>query len=481
MNSLVLKFLKSKGYDNVNQDYYNYVDLWEQYWQNDVDYMTYVDDYENSHRLYTLGMAKRVCEDWASIISSERDEIKTDNDINQEYVDKTIKELKLKTNLPKCVEISSWSGTCGAIIRLFNIKVVNGKVEKTDKTRKELIKVSAKNIIPLTIENDTIKEVAFVSDSYIKGKKAIYIELHQLIDTGYKISNIYLDTKTGKEITKDGILNEFETGSFIPLFSLLMPPKTNSIDKNNGLGMSVYADALSQIEASDITYNNFVMDFYLGGKKVFYNKKIVGTRTIKSKDENGNEITKDIPIYPDDITKQQWKVVGDGMDSINDSPLYHEYNPQLRVSEDKDGIQFALDTLSFKTGFGTKYYQFNGSTVVTATQYMGDRQDLVQNAKKYRDNLNEFVINIIRASLYIGRVLFKENVTEDCNIEIANVDGFLTDTETLKNEYRQEIAMGIRKRWEYRVKFLGEDEETAKKLLSDNLDNIDVGNNEDEE
>ena len=376
--------------------------------------------------------------------------------------------------MPECVELSSWSGTCGAIIRLKNIIVKNGVLQKSDKTRQELIKVSAKNIIPLTIENGDIKEVAFVSDSMIDNKKAIYIELHELEEDGYKISNIYLNAETGKEITKDGVLEEFKTGSFIPLFSILTPPKVNSIENNNGLGMSVYADALPQIEASDITYNNFVMDYYLGGKKVFYNKKIVGTRTIKTKKEDGTYETKEVPVYPDDVTKQQWKVIGDGMENINDKPLYQEYNPTLRISEDKDGVQFALDTLSFKAGFGTKYYQFNGSTVVTATQYMGDRQDLVQNAKKFRDCLNEFTSNIVKASLLIGRIILGEKVSEDCNVEIANVDGFLTDTETLKNEYRQEIAMGIRQRWEYRAKFLGEDEERAKAMLKSDLNEVDL-------
>ena len=272
MNSIVIKYLQEKGYPNVSSDYYNYVDLWEKYWKNDVDYMTYQDDYKNTHRLYTLGMAKRVCEDWASIISSEQDEVVADKDQNKEYVKKIVKELKLKTALPECVEIASWSGTCGAIIRLFNIQVVNGVLQKTEKTRQELVKVNAKNIIPLTIENGDIKEVAFVSKSSIKGKKVTYIELHQLTNEGYKISNIYLDEK-GKEVMKDGVLGEYETKSFVPLFSILTPPKTNSIDNNNGLGMSIYADALPQIEATDITYNNFVMDFYLGGKKVFYNKK----------------------------------------------------------------------------------------------------------------------------------------------------------------------------------------------------------------
>ena len=473
MNNNVLKYLQEKGYSNVSKDYYNYVNLWEQYWKNNADYITYIDDYKNSHRLYTLGIAKRVCEDWASVISSEQDEIVTDKDQNKEYVKRIVKELKLKQALPDCTEIASWSGTCGAIIRLFNIKVVNGVLEKTDKTRQELVKVSAKNIIPLTIENGDIKEVAFVSDSHIKGKKVDYIELHQLTNEGYKISNIYLD-ENGKEVSKEGVLGEYETKSFIPMFSILEPPKQNSIENNNGLGMSVFADALPQIEATDIAYNNFVMDFYLGGKKVFYNKKIVGTKQVKTKKADGTYDFKEVPEYPDDVTKQQWKVVGDGMENINDNPLFHEYNPLLRVSENKDGIQFALDILSFKCGFGTKYYQFNGSTVVTATQYMGDRQDLVQNAKKFRDNLNAFTSGIIKASLLIGRMLLGENVTEDCNVEIANVDGFLTDTESLKNEYRQEIAMGIRQRWEYRVKFMGETPEVAKAMLNDEISDVNL-------
>ena len=38
----------------------------------------------------------------------------------------------------------------------------------------------------------------------------------------------------------------------------------------------------------------------------------------------------------------------------------------------------------------------------------------------------------------------------------------MVDTETAKAEFRQDIAQGIRQAWEYRAKFLGEDEETAK-------------------
>ena len=104
---------------------------------------------------------------------------------------------------------------------------------------------------------------------------------------------------------------------------------------------------------------------------------------------------------------------------------------------------------------------------VTATQYVGDRQDLIINANKHRKNVDEFVSGICKAILLLGRILFKEPVTEDCVVNITDKDGFMVDTETAKQEFRQDIAQGIRKPWEYRVKFLGEDKETAKAMVSD--------------
>ena len=38
-----------------------------------------------------------------------------------------------------------------------------------------------------------------------------------------------------------------------------------------------------------------------------------------------------------------------------------------------------------------------------------------------------------------------------------------------------EIAAGLRQPWEYRVKFFGEDEETAKNMVSDEKGNNEIG------
>ena len=489
MNNVVLKYLKEQGYDNVSTKYYEFIEAWENWWRNEVDFHKYHDQTGKERKMYTLGMAKRVSEDWSSILFTERDEITTEastdeqSKANNEYLSKQLKDLRVYKDLPTAIEKAMATGTAGAIVRIKHAKVdKQGKLFADNRTKLDIIYVSASQIIPLKVEHGEIIDVAIVSESNKGDKKEYYVEIHKLEynkkleqDT-YIITNTYLD-ESGNEINKEGIAKNYTINSSVPLFSILKPAIANPIDEDynviNGLGFSVYGTALNQLQACDITYNNFVMDFYLGGKKVFYNKKIVNTKTVQRKDEKGNTIEEQVELYPDDITRQQWKTYGDEMTNLKDEPAITEYNPALRVEEDKEGIQFALNMLSFKCGLGTKYYEFNGSSVVTATQYVGDRQDLIVNANKHRKNVDEFVSGICKAILLLGRILFKESVSEDCIVTITDKDGFMVDTETAKQEFRQDIAQGIRQPWEYRVKFLGEDEATAKAMVAEEeIENI---------
>lgn len=490
MNDIILKYLSKKGYRTVSTDYYTFIEMWESWWKNNVDFHKYHDSTGKERKMFSLGMAKRVSEDWASILFTERDEIVTQantsqqTQVNNDYLNNQLKKLKVYKDLPTAIEKAMAMGTAGATMRVKNAKVdKNGKVSATNRTKLDIIYLDATQIVPLKVEHGKIIDVAFVSESIEDGKKIYYVELHQLqYDEElkkdiYVISNNYINEQ-GEEVAKKDIVKQYTFKSDIPLFSILKPAVANPLDTEyhnvNGLGFSIYGTAIDQLMVCDITYNNFAMDFYLGGKKVFYNKKITRTKTRQIKDTDGNIKEEEYEIYPDDVMKQQWTTYGDDeIRNIKDNPVVTEYNPDLRVAEDKEGIQFALNMLSFKSGLGTKYYEFNGTSVVTATQYVGDRQDLVSNANKHRKRVDEFVSGIGKAILLLGRILFKENVTEDCLVTITDKDGFMVDTETAKNEFRKDIAQGIRKPWEYRVKFLGEDEKTAKaRIADDNIDDI---------
>ena len=465
MNQFVINYLNQKfGYEIVKDtEMYDKIDLWKSYYKDDEELHKYTDSFGKTRYQYSLGMAKRISEDWASIGFTEKDEISVNKNNNKKFIKDFIEKVKLNNEIPTAIETATWSGTCGMIIRLKNIAVVNKKIVATDKTSYDLIKVNARNILPLRIEHGNIIDVAFVSGIKKDNKKIIYIELHRLTDNGYVINNIYLDAKSGKEVKYNDVIPEMETESDTPLFSILRTPIINTIDDNLGLGMSMYGNAIDQLKDCDVKYNNSVMDFVLGGKKIIYNRKLIKYGTRKVKNNDGTYSTEEYPIYPDDISKQQFMEIGD---ALSKDELIHEYNPDLRTNQNKDGLQFALDLLSFKTGLGTKYYEFSGGSVVTATQYAGDRQDLMKNAKKYRDNINEFVGGILKASLLLARLVLKKNVTEDCIITVTNRDGLLVSDEEIKEQYRQEYNMGLISKITYLMKINNWTEDEAKEELA---------------
>lgn len=473
INNAVISYLKKEGYKVINTTMYDKIKIWNEYCNNDLEWHTYYDQTGKKREMHTLGMAKRIAEDWASIIFSERDSIKSSNENNQKYLDEKFKELHFYEDLPEDIEKTSALGTCAAIFRVKNAKVINNVVVADKNTKLDLIRVTADQIISLRIEHGNIIDVAFASEDKIGDKKVYYIEIHQLkYDEKaekeiYWIKNVYIDAQNGEEIQRDDIAKEYTLNTDLPIFSILKTPLVNPTRNNNGLGLAMYANALKQIDACDITYHNFVMDFWLGGKKVFYNKKIIKMESKTITKEDGTQETIEYPIYPDDITRQQWATYGDEMEQIDDEPAVKEYNPELRVEEDKSGVQFALDLTSFKSGLGNKRYQFNGTTVVTATQYNGDNQDLVRNANKFRKKLDNYIQNICRGLLLFGRILFNENVTEEDEIKLEDVDGFLVDTESKYNEMRQEVSMGFRSKKSYLMNRYKLTEEEARKMLQE--------------
>ena len=467
MNEHVIKYLEEQGYENIPTNYYKQIENWENYWKNNTDYLTYKDFYGKERKMYTLGMAKTICEDWGSILWSEEDDITCPKENINELVYNISTSYDLKNRIPESVETCCWSGTCAAIIRLNNVVIDENQVVKANnKTKKELVIVNGKNIIPLKIEHNKIVDVAFVSKTSLNSKDCIYLEIHKLLDEEYEIRNVYLDEQNGKEIKNEDVIEILHTGTTNPWFSILTPPKINPIKQNLGLGFSVYGNALDQIKACDIAYNNFVMDLYLGGKKIIYNKKLIKYKSVSYKNSNGETEIKEVPVYPDDISKQQFMEVGDGTGNANDKELIHEYNPALRVDDNEKAVQLSLNVLSRKTMLGSKYYSFENGTVVTATQFVGDRQDFVKNAKKFRNKLNQYIVNIIKTSLAIEQTIFgNKEIKGDEEILVGSTDGFMVDQETERQQAREDLAIGVISKVEYRMKVFHETKEEAEQAL----------------
>lgn len=471
MVGAVEKFLSEKGYTNIDYNYYNYINKWIDEWRGKADWLDVKTTDGKNYPMYSLGMAKRSCEDLSSVITSEPFNItaKKHNEILQDDIAKT----RILENLPENIEKIGYSGTIGTISRILGAEIVgndeNATLRKTEDTKIKTITVDASQIIPLTIENGVIINCAFVSEEKRKVNNKLvnvfYIELHELQKKGYQITNVYL-LENGKELEVEGVLKTYNTLSQVPLFSLCKLPKVNNIKGNNGLGIALYGNAQDQLRMLDLTYNNFGMDFKLGQKVMVINKKLIRYETREYKDENGEIKTRQVPIYPSDLHKQQFVEIDNGiLGNGEDKPYIYEYNPDLRVGDNKTGVQFALDNFAFKIDYGTHYYSFESGNITTATEATYSRTDFVNNAAKNRKAVENYLIGVCKSMLLCEKLL-GANIDEYDEIEIADADGFLVDDETEREKLRADASAGFISKLTYLMKAYNLTEEDARKEIA---------------
>lgn len=469
--SLCIGYLNKKFNIDISTTYYDTVKTWRAWWEGYVESVhSYrelgVDNVARRREIYRLGMAKRVSEDWASLLLNERTTLTAEDktshtwlfgDDSEQGGGGVLGAANFWAEGNELLEKAFAYGTGAFIARADGARVnANGAVIPDKECKASIDYVDALSIIPLSVEKSRITEVAFASSFTKRGKDFIYLETHTKDERGnYVIENEYFLIDGGrlkKAELPEGTASVINTGSNIPWFALIYPNITCNIRENNGLGVSVYANAIDCLKAVDIAFNNFVKDFKLGGKKVFYNKHMLATNN------EGKTIT------PDDVVQQLFQQIGDGID-FDAKQMVQEFNPSLRVNENKDGMQTLLDYLSFMCGFGTKHYKFEQGGVKTATEYSGERQELVQHANRHVIVLESALKALCKALLYIGQTFCGENVDPETVISVNFEDGFIIDNNTARENDRQDIRDGVLNPWEYRVKWYGETEEEAKATI----------------
>lgn len=466
--SLAVGYLNKKLKTNIDTEYYSNIKTWRAWWEG---YVEEVHSYKElgimkaprKRKLYRLQMAKRVCEDWAALLLNEKTEIAVEHKGSSLFLQgKEGTSGALGDNNFWCegnelIEKAFALGTGAFVARAEGAKLNNaGKVIADANCKVGIEYVDALNIIPLSVKKSKIIECAFVSEYTDKGKECCYLETHTIGENGNYIienENFIIDGMGLKQKPiPEGIAQRIDTGAKYPWFAIIYPNIANNVRHNNGLGLSVYANALDSLYGVDLAFNNFLRDFKLGGKKVFYNKSMLMTN------DKGETIT------PDDVTQQLFQQIGDDI-NFDAKSMVQEFNPSLRVGENKDGVQAQLDYLSFKCGMGTHRYQFENGGVKTATEYTGERQELVQHANRHMIPIQAAIVTLCRAILYIGKVFCNADCDPETQIIVNFEDGFIIDDETRRERDRQDVREGLLNKWEYRKKWYGETEEEAKAAI----------------
>lgn len=452
--------LQRKGFDTVPDEFYDHIKEWKEWYQGDVqsfhNYRVYTGTrFVKCHR-YSLGMAKKVCEDWANLELNEKCKITLEDKAAQEFFDDVCEKNKFRVKANELQETGAALGTYAFVPRVNGVKVTPTGSIIGEATSISVDYINAENIFPISWENSIIKECAFGSKKTVDSEEYYYLQIHRLNEQGkYDIENyIYSWKEDAIQEVDLADVSGFEnipavihTGSDQRQFVIGRQNIVNNVDMDCPMGISVFANAIDQLKGVDIAYDSYVNEYVLGKKRI-----MVKLEALQDIDGDPAFDSNDVVFYelPED--------------SQNDA-LIREINMNIRAADHNTGVQDMLNALSAKCGFGENHYRFNQGSIATATQVVSENSTLFRTLKKHEIILEDVLIEFTRIILRIGNTYMNKSFDENVKISVDFDDSIIEDKQAEFMRDTQMLSMGILNPYEFRMKYMNEDEATAKAAL----------------
>ncbi|MBO5221655.1 MAG: hypothetical protein J6C26_05020 [Clostridia bacterium] len=458
---IIFSYLKRRfGYDNIDRAFYRTIAEWERWYSgNGTDFhRTRVNNglTVTEHTLSKMNMAKKVAEDWANLLMNERTRLDTEDEAAGIFLrgrngnGGVLGSNDFWTRANRLTEQAFALGTGAIVLRLEGARVDGtGTLLPSPEGKIRMDFVTAPNIIPLSWSGERVTEAAFAGNITLLGESMTYLQIHRKEAEGYVIDSVCFSDRTGKQIPlPEGICPCIRTKSSLPWFVIIKPNIVNNLT-DLPMGISVYAHSIDILKGLDLCYDSFDMEFFLGKKMVFLRKDLM------MQDSQGQ-------LYaPQDCNRQLFMYIGDK--NVDGDLLPREFNPSLRVSDHAEAIQQHLNYLSCKCGFGDRHYRFNqNDTPATATEIISGNATLYRSVRKHELLLEQPLILLAKAILRIGETVLNLPLNSDAKLAVHFDDSIIEDRTAEQQRDMDLVDLGLMLNWEFRMKYYGETEETAK-------------------
>lgn len=342
--------------------------------------------------LSRMNFAKRCCSDDANLC--EIISVAPEKEAAQEFINSLLEKNRFDVRYREQLEKTSATGTVGAYIYLQDAEYIKGSAD-TVTVRGGDIRINycdADCIIPLTVENKLVTECAFSVTNIAKGKERTTLVIFTRNKVGvnffYKADTIVFD-ESGKKIEAES--SSLQLGEVKP-FSVMMNAEVNNIENMEGYGLPKIYNSIPLFKAVDLCYNILYGDLDKGQKLVFLNELLACIQ----KDEDGRP-------YLTPQQKELFILLGDSSGKFPDEKtLVQEYNPEIRVDQITKAFELVLSLLSMQFGYGSKKYTFENGQIKTATEYIGTKQDAMQELNKQRKQATDYIEDIIHAAMWFS-------------------------------------------------------------------------------
>ena len=459
-NAVIIK-LNELGYTTIPDSFYSKVYEWKSWYQGDVkgfhNYTVQNGERQVKCRRYSLGMGKKLCEDWANLLMNEKVQITLEGQKEQDFIDLVLTENNFTVKANEMQELKSALGTVAYVPRVIGQEISeSGDIVPGNASGIVLDYVTIENIYPLSWQNGYISECAFSSEVTRGGKDYLYLQIHRRGDNGNYVIENRIYRYDNEQLADEQLVNVkgFEnippvvhTGSDKRQFVIDRPNIANNINYLLPTGIAIYANAIDVLQGVDIAYDSYVNEFKLGKKRIMVKPSAA-------------QYLDGTPAFdPDDVVFYVMP------EDTEDGAVVTPIDMTLRTAEHNTGIQDQLNILSSKCGFGETYYRFDGGSVATATQVISENSTMFRTIKKMEIVLEQALVELCRILLRLGNTAMNAGLNEDVEISIDFDDSIIEDKQSEFSRDMQMLSAGIMNDWEFRAKYMNEDEATAKAAL----------------
>lgn len=459
-NAVIIK-LNELGYTTIPDSFYSKVYEWKSWYQGDVkgfhNYTVQNGERQVKCRRYSLGMGKKLCEDWANLLMNEKVQITIEGQKEQDFIDLVLTENNFTVKANEMQEMKSALGTVAYVPRVIGQEISeSGDIVPGNASGIVLDYVTIENIYPLSWQNGYISECAFSSEVTRGRKDYLYLQIHRREDNGNYVIENRIYRYDNEQLADEQLVNVkgFEnippvvhTGSDKRQFVIDRPNIANNVNYLLPTGISIYANAIDVLQGVDIAYDSYVNEFKLGKKRIMVKPSAA-------------QYLDGTPAFdPDDVVFYVMP------EDTEDGAVVTPIDMTLRTAEHNTGIQDQLNILSSKCGFGETYYRFDGGSVATATQVISENSTMFRTIKKMEIVLEQALVELCRILLRMGNTAMNAGLDEDVEISIDFDDSIIEDKQTDFSRDMQLLSAGIMNDWEFRMRWMNEDEATAKAAL----------------
>ena len=171
--------LRELGYKTCPEDFYTKIDEWKQWYDGDVKAFHHYRVYNGQKHIncdrYGLGMAKKVCEDWANLLMNEKVKITLEGDAEQEFFDEVCKQNSFEIKASELEELTFYGGTSAIVVRAVDVPI-----------NAETGSVTVIVVVPPT---DVEAEVANTNEVHITWTAAAYADSYNIYREDELIAN----------------------------------------------------------------------------------------------------------------------------------------------------------------------------------------------------------------------------------------------------------------------------------------------------